>query len=85
MSPDRRGPDADPMESLAVDPPGARDDPGVASALAAYLADLEAGRQPSRAEWLERYPEIARELADCLDVVEFVRSAAEAATRRRSS
>ena len=76
MSPDDLGPGADPTASLLVDSSGPRDDPRVASALAAYLAELEAGRRPSRDELLESYPEIAEDLADCLDIVEFVHSAA---------
>jgi len=65
-----------PTASMAADSPAAQDDPRVASVLAAYLSELEAGRQPSRHEVLERHPEIAGALADCLDVVEFVHSAA---------
>jgi hypothetical protein len=35
-------------------PPHAHDDPRVAAALEAYLADLEAGRRPSREAFLAR-------------------------------
>jgi serine/threonine protein kinase/Flp pilus assembly protein TadD len=76
MRPDHRGRGADPRASLPADSPGLQDDPRVASALAAYLAELEAGRRPPREELLGCNPEIAGALADCLDVVEFVHSAA---------
>jgi serine/threonine protein kinase len=56
------------------------DDPRVVSALEAYLVELEAGRRPSREELLEGNPEIAGALAGCLEILEFVHSAAEAAS-----
>ncbi len=62
----------------------AQDDPRVASALAAYLAELEAGRRPSREQWLEQHPEIAETLGDWFDIVEFVHSAAESGYSSRS-
>src|SRR5262249_3047446 len=52
------------------------DDARVASALAEYLAELEAGKHPSREEFLARDPEIAEALDGCIDVLEFVHSAA---------
>ena len=76
MSLDNHRPTADPTASALADSVGSRDDPRVASVLAAYLAELEAGRRPSREELLERHPEVADALADCLDIVEFVHSAA---------
>jgi hypothetical protein len=78
MSQDHRGRNADSTTSIPADLLSSQDDPKVASALAAYLADLEAGKRPSRAKLLECHPEIAGALADCLDVVEFVHSAAGA-------
>jgi serine/threonine protein kinase len=63
---------------------GAQDDPRVASVLAAYLAELEAGRRPSREKWLEEHPEIAGKLGDWFDIVEFVHSAAESGYSNRS-
>ena len=71
------GSDIGPAGAIATDALGASDDPRVASVLAAYLAELEAGRQPSREELLENHPEIALTLADWFDVVEFVHLAAE--------
>jgi serine/threonine protein kinase len=78
MSPNYCGRNSDPTASPPADSLDSPDDPRVASALAAYLADLEAGRRPSREELLQCNPEIAAALADCLDVVEFVHSAAGA-------
>src|SRR5205823_12960172 len=40
-----------------------------------YLAALEAGRQPDRAEFLARHADVAGELADCLEGLEFVHGA----------
>ena len=62
----------------------AQDDPRVASILAAYLAELETGRRPSRAKWLEEYPELAGTLGDWFDIVEFVHSAADSGYSNRS-
>ena len=50
MSEDNGERAAGPTTSIPADTPGSRDDPRVASVLAAYLAELEAGRRPSRAE-----------------------------------
>jgi serine/threonine protein kinase len=77
MSPDRRGGIAATTTGIPATSPASQDDPRVASALAAYLAELEAGRRPSRGEFLGRDPEIAQALDVCLDVVEFVHAAAE--------
>jgi eukaryotic-like serine/threonine-protein kinase len=62
----------------------AQDDPRVASVLAAYLAELEAGRRPSREKWLDEHREIAGKLGDWFDIVEFVHSAAESGYSNRS-
>jgi WD40 repeat protein/serine/threonine protein kinase len=61
--------------------PGARslrpqDNPLVVSALEEYLAALEAGQAPDRSEFLARHAVIADGLADCLDGLDFIRSAA---------
>jgi eukaryotic-like serine/threonine-protein kinase len=63
---------------------GAQDDPRVASVLAAYLVELEAGRRPSREQWLTQHPEIAAKLGDWFDIVEFVHSAADSGYSNRS-
>jgi eukaryotic-like serine/threonine-protein kinase len=80
MSPRRSGPSTDPTASALADSLGSGDDPKVASVLASYLAELEAGRRPSREDLLEQYSDVAEALADCLDVVEFVHSAAGSAS-----
>jgi serine/threonine protein kinase/predicted Zn-dependent protease len=43
--------------------------------LDAYLADLQAGRRPDRAELLARFPELADDLETCLASLEFIRQA----------
>ena len=53
MIPDRRGGVAATTCIPAVSP-DSEDDPRVASALAAYLAELEAGKRPSRGEFLRQ-------------------------------
>jgi eukaryotic-like serine/threonine-protein kinase len=77
MSPDQPANSNGATTSRSNDSIGAPEDPRVASVLAAYLAELEAGRRPSRKELLESYPEIAESLADWFHVVEFVHFAAE--------
>ena len=52
------------------------EDPRLLAALKEYQAALESGKRPNRSEFLSRYPEIATELADCLDGLAFVHSAA---------
>jgi serine/threonine protein kinase/Tfp pilus assembly protein PilF len=54
----------------------AADDPRVIAALEEYLAAVEQGRQPDRAELLARHSEIAAELARCLDGLDLVCAAA---------
>ncbi|HEV2945737.1 MAG TPA: tetratricopeptide repeat protein [Gemmataceae bacterium] len=41
-----------------------------------YLAALDAGKAPSKEEFLARYPELAGDLAECLESLEFIRRAA---------
>ncbi len=77
MSGNRNGSTTGPTTAARAQSLGEPDDPRVASVLAAYLAELEAGRRPSRDEFLGCYPDIARSLADWFDIVEFVHSAAE--------
>jgi hypothetical protein len=52
------------------------EDSGVIRALQEYRAAREAGRKLDRQEFLARHPEAARELAACLDALEFVEDAA---------
>jgi tetratricopeptide (TPR) repeat protein len=51
-------------------------DPRVVAALREYRAALDAGRRPNRSEFLARFPEVAGELAACLEGLEFVHAAA---------
>jgi WD40 repeat protein/serine/threonine protein kinase len=52
------------------------DDPRVLQALDEYLAALEAGQPADRQALLARYPEVAADLARCLDGLEFIKAAA---------
>jgi serine/threonine protein kinase len=65
-----------PSESVLGEPSRAGEDPRIAQTLEEYLAALEAGQQPNRQEFLSRYAEIAEPLAECMDGLEFVNSAA---------
>src|SRR5262249_32625613 len=51
------------------------DDERVIAAMQEYLAALEAGQKPNRAEFLARHAPITDELADCLEGLEFVHAA----------
>jgi eukaryotic-like serine/threonine-protein kinase len=58
------------------DTTSAYDDPRVVEALERYLALLETGRTPDRAEFLLDYPDIATALDDCLSGLDFLRHSA---------
>jgi serine/threonine protein kinase len=62
-------PPEDPASSLP-------DDPRLVKAVESYLAELEAGRYPSRSQFLARYPDLQVPLAACLDGLELVHKAA---------
>ncbi len=62
-------PPIDPASSLP-------DDPRLVKAVEQYLVELEAGRSPSRAQFLERYPDLKVPLAACLEGLELVHKAA---------
>ena len=68
----------DPRLPVREDDPLAEeiDSPDVVAAVAEYQAAVAAGRRPGRAEFLARYPDIADELADCLDGLDFLSTAA---------
>jgi serine/threonine protein kinase/Flp pilus assembly protein TadD len=51
-------------------------DARVTLAVEEYLALWDAGRRPDRQEFLARHPDIALALAECLDGLDFIRSAA---------
>ncbi len=65
MSRNQFGSAGDTASAMAVEYLSSLDNPKVAVVLAAYLAELEAGRRPSRSELLESNPEIASALAEC--------------------
>src|SRR5713101_6624648 len=60
----------------AADPGELPDDPRLMRAAQEFLAELEAGKSPSRWEFLRRYPDLAEPLAQCLDGLELVHKAA---------
>src|SRR5260221_10417378 len=60
-------------ENVAADLP---DDPRLMRAVQEFLDELEAGRRPSRQEFVRRYPDLAGPLAQCLDGLELVHKAA---------
>ena len=62
-------PPVDPASSLP-------DDPRLVKAVESYLAELEAGRNPSRSQFLARYPDLKEPLAACLEGLELVHKAA---------
>ena len=52
------------------------DDPRLVRAVQEYQSALERGALPSRQEFVARFPELAPELGECLDALEFVHTAA---------
>ena len=66
--------DADATEALHAD--SRSEDPRLVAAVEEYMAAFETGRRPNRQEFLRRHPDIAGELAACLDGLAFVHSAA---------
>ncbi|HEV3007265.1 MAG TPA: serine/threonine-protein kinase, partial [Pirellulales bacterium] len=68
----------DPSSSPGVLPAGgdALDDPRVVEVVGEYLERLEQGLVPERGEFLQRYPELAAAIGQCLDGLEMVRTAA---------
>ncbi len=48
------------------------EDPRLVEVAEDYLRELEAGRLPDRAAYLQRYPELASAISDCLDGLEMV-------------
>jgi serine/threonine protein kinase/Tfp pilus assembly protein PilF len=55
---------------------GGLEDSAVIRAAQDYLAALEQGRPPARTEFLQRHPDIATALAECLDALELINGAA---------
>jgi serine/threonine protein kinase len=52
------------------------DDPRLLAAVREYQAALESGRRPNRNEFLARHADIAAELAECLEGIDLMQSAA---------
>jgi serine/threonine protein kinase len=52
------------------------DDPRVVQAVREYMAAVEGGLKPNRQEFLARHGDVADPLAECLDALEFLRTAA---------
>ena len=65
--------DAEPRDTIP-------DDPRLAQAVREYLKELESGQRPDRRRWLERYPDLAEALGQCLDGLELVHQAAPLAS-----
>jgi serine/threonine protein kinase/tetratricopeptide (TPR) repeat protein len=82
MNADLRGRAAEPSGPDTEGSDASGDDPRVAAALDEYLAELQAGRRPSRGKFLGRYPEIARALDRGLNVLDFLDSAVGSTTPR---
>jgi hypothetical protein len=51
-----------------------------AEAVEQYRAALRAGRRPDRWEYCARYPDLAGQLDECLDALDFLRAAAPGLT-----
>jgi serine/threonine protein kinase len=66
----RPRPPAVPQESLGGE------DPRLLAAVKEYQAALDAGQRPNRGEFLARFPDIADDLAECLDGLTFLHAAA---------
>jgi WD40 repeat protein/serine/threonine protein kinase len=71
-----RPPSKIPPESVPTKSVRPQEDPRVVRALEEYLAALEGGSAPDRDEFLACHADIAAALAECLDGLEFIRTAA---------
>ena len=69
---DQRNGDAPPTQTEDL----ADANPRLLEAVREYQAAIDAGRKPNRRDFLARYADVAGELADCLDGLDFVHSAA---------
>src|SRR5262249_47305726 len=61
-----------PPQSGPTGPSGALEDRRVVGAMEEYQAALEAGREPDPQEFLDRHPDLAPVLAECLEGIAFV-------------
>jgi hypothetical protein len=62
-------------DTAAKETPAPLEDSAVIQAVQEYLAALEVGQRPDRQKFLDRHPGIAAALAECLDALEFMRTA----------
>jgi eukaryotic-like serine/threonine-protein kinase len=58
--------------SSPIGPSAALEDPRIISAMEEYQAALDTGNQPDRQEFLDRHPDLAPILAECLEGLAFV-------------
>jgi eukaryotic-like serine/threonine-protein kinase len=72
----------DPAEAPPHDPLA---DPRVFQAIQDYQAEIDAGHRPDRAEFVSRYPDVAEEVAGCLDGFDFLRAASPRAAHHGHS
>ena len=63
-----------------LEPTSIPDDPRLAQAVQEYLKELESGRRPDRRQWLDRFPDLAEVLGQCLDGLELVHQASPLAS-----
>src|SRR6516164_9807820 len=62
-------------ESVGVESCSVPEDPRVVKALDEYLSAVDAGRGPDRDAFLAAHPDISKNLAKCLDGLEFIERA----------
>jgi serine/threonine protein kinase len=67
-----RGPNSEDSGTATRD---SLDDPRVIDVVQEYMAQLDQGKSPNRGEYLNRYPELAGAITQCLDGLELVRAA----------
>ncbi|MBI3862003.1 MAG: serine/threonine protein kinase, partial [Planctomycetia bacterium] len=79
LNEDRLGPEAPGSGTATRD---SLDDPRVVDVVQEYMAQLDQGKSPDRAEYVGRYPELAAAVEQCLDGLELVR--AQGSSRSRS-
>ena len=60
------------------------DDPRILQASRDYLAELEAGRKPSRQAYFESYPDLVQMLAECFDGIDLAQALRPIATTPQS-
>ncbi|WP_422925570.1 protein kinase domain-containing protein [Singulisphaera sp. PoT] len=65
----------EPTEDYPRERSGSDGDARLADALEQYQAECKAGLEPSRDEFLARYPEVAEDLGDCIDGLRLLQSA----------